>query len=276
MCAYDLTGRVVLITGATDGLGRLVAADAAQAGATVLVHGRNEKRIADTVAELRALTDGERVRSYRADLSSLAEVSALADEVLAGEPRIHVLVNNAGVGSHVPGGGERQESVDGLELRFAVNYLAPYLLTNRLLDLLRSSSPARIVNVSSAGQRAVNFDDPMLEQSYDGMTAYCQSKLAQIIFTFDLGERVAGTGITATALHPSTFMPTKISSGDPISTIRDGADATMRLVADPELEGITARYYRVNEEARADDQAYDPRARRRLHELSERLIAATG
>ena len=122
----------------------------------------------------------------------------------------------------------------------------------------------------------IDFDDLMLERAYDGMRAYCQSKLAQILFTFDLGERIAGTGITTTALHPSTFMPTKISSGDPISTIRDGADATMRLVADPALEGITARYYRVLEEARADDQAYDAGARRRLRELSDRLVAVAG
>ena len=272
----DLTDRLVLITGATDGLGRQIALDAAGAGATVLVHGRDAGRIADTVAAVREIAGEDRVRSYQADLSSLAEVARLADEVLAAEPPLHVLVNNAGVGSRVPGGGERQESRDGIELRFAVNYLATYLLTHRLLDRLRASAPARIVNVSSAGQMPIDFDDPLLERGYDGMRAYCQSKLAQILFTVDLGEQLAGTGVTATALHPSTFMPTKITSGAQASTIQEGADATMRLIADPALEGVSGVYFRVQEEAPADGQAYDADARRRLRELSDRLVAVAG
>ena len=198
---------VVLITGATDGLGRGLAAAALAAGATVLVHGRSEERIAATVAELGG---GDRVRAYRADLASLAEVRQLADDVLAAEPRLDVLVNNAGIGSDIPGGGERMESADGHELRFAVNYLAGYALTRRLLDLLRRSAPSRIVNVSSGGQMPIDFDDVMLERSYNGVRAYCQSKLAQILFTFDLAEELEGSGVTATCLHPATYMPTKI------------------------------------------------------------------
>ena len=262
-----MDGQVVLITGATDGLGRGLARAADAAGATVLVHGRSEERIADTLGEL-----SDRARAYRADLASLTEVTRLADEVLAAEPRLDVLVNNAGIGSDVPGGGARQESADGYELRFAVNYLAGYALTRRLLDRLRDSAPARVVNVSSAGQTAIDFDDVMLAHGgYSGVRAYCQSKLAQILFTFDLAEELAGTGVTATCLHPSTYMPTKIVAS-PISSIADGVEATLRLMTAPADE-VGGRYFNVLREARAEPQAYDADARHRLRELSDRLTA---
>ncbi len=256
----------MLITGATDGLGRALARAADDAGATVLVHGRSEERIAETLGEL-----SDRARAYRADLASLAEVKRLAEEVLEAEDRLDILVNNAGIGNSVPGGGVRQESADGFELRFAVNYLAGYALTNRLLDLLKRSAPARIVNVSSAGQAPIDFDDVMLERSYDGVQAYCQSKLAQILFTFDLADGLAGSGVIASCLHPSTYMPTKIVPS-PISTVADGVEATMRLLTGPPDE-VGGRYFNVLRESRADGQAYDADARRRLHELSEQLTA---
>src|SRR6185295_13987469 len=148
----QLNDQVVLITGATDGLGRALAYAADAAGATVLVHGRSEERIAATLAEL-----SDRARAYRADLASLDAVKRLAGEIADAEPRLDVLVNNAGIGTNVPGGPQRQESADGHELRFAVNYLAGYALTQRLLDRLRESAPSRIVNVSSAGQAAIDF-----------------------------------------------------------------------------------------------------------------------
>jgi NAD(P)-dependent dehydrogenase (short-subunit alcohol dehydrogenase family) len=259
-------GQVVLITGATDGLGRALARAADDAGATVLVHGRSDERIADTLSEL-----SDRARSYRADLASLAEVKRLADEVAENEPRLDILVNNAGIGTNVPGGGARQESADGHELRFAVNYLAGYALTRRLLDLLRRSAPARIVNVSSAGQAPIDFDDVMLERHYDGVQAYCQSKLAQILFTFDLSEELAGSGVIATCLHPATYMPTKIVPS-PISSIQDGVDATWHLMTGPPDE-VDGRYFNGRRESRADGQAYDTDARRALRELSEQLTA---
>jgi NAD(P)-dependent dehydrogenase (short-subunit alcohol dehydrogenase family) len=268
----DLTDRTVLITGATDGLGRAVAHDLAGRGATVLVHGRSPERIAATVSELIDRGgDPVRIRAYRADLSELAQVRALADEVLAAEPRLDVLVNNAGIGGRVPGGDARALSADGHELRFAVNYLAGYLLTRRLLPLLRTSAPARIVNVSSAGQQALDFDDVMLERDYSGWRAYCQSKLAQILFTVDLAEELAGTGVTVNALHPSTFMPTKMVTGEPMSTIADGVDATTGLITDP--DDVTGHYFNVRADARANAQAYDPTARTQLRELSDHLIA---
>jgi NAD(P)-dependent dehydrogenase (short-subunit alcohol dehydrogenase family) len=260
--------QVVLVTGATDGLGRGLASELAAAGATVLVHGRDEERGAEV---LREIGGG---RFYRADLASLDEVRALATQVLAGEQQLDVLVNNAGVGTTLPGDGQRMESRDGYELRFAVNYLAGYLLTRLLLPRLIESAPARIVNVSSAGQAPIDFDDVMLERRYSGVQAYCQSKLAQVMMTIDLAEELRGRDVTATALHPATYMPTKMvihARGSAVSTLEEGVEATLRLIADPQLDGVTGEYFNGTQRAAANDQAYDPDARRRLRELSQRL-----
>jgi NAD(P)-dependent dehydrogenase (short-subunit alcohol dehydrogenase family) len=273
-----LDGKVVLVTGATDGLGRALAADLVQDGTTVLVHGRDPRRIADTIREVseagEAAGDPDaaaRVRGYQADLASLAGVRALAMQVIEAEPRLDVLVNNAGVGIDVPGGGVRQESADGFELRFAVNYLAGYALTRLLLPLLRASAPSRIVNVASVGQQAIDFGDVMLTSGYDGARAYRQSKLAQILFTIDLSAELDGTGVTVNALHPATFMPTKIVSIPPVSTIADGVEATARLVTAPAADIGNGRFFNGLDEARANEQAYDPEARLRLRELCEKL-----
>ena len=266
-----LDGKVILLTGATDGMGRALAADLARAGATVLVHGRDQARIAATVAEVAAAGSQGRVRSYRADLASLAAVLALAGQVMRGEPRLDVLVNNAGIGVNEPGGGARQESADGLELRFAVNYLAGYALSRHLLPLLTRSAPARIVNVASIGQQAIDFDDVMLTKGYDGMRAYRQSKLAQIMNTFDLAAELEAADVTVNALHPATFMPTKVSPAPPVSTIAQGVEATLRLITAPPAQTGTGRYFNGLEESRANDQAYDLEARRRLRVLSASL-----
>lgn len=269
------TGPTVLITGATDGLGRALARDLAGRGATVLIHGRSDARLDETRAEILHAVDGageDDVVCYRADFSSLDAVRRLAREVERDHDRLDVLVNNAGIGFGPPGAA-REVSDDGYELRLAVNYLAPFLLTTLLLPLLRRSAPARIVNVASAGQQPIDFDDPMLERSYDGVRAYRQSKLAQVMFTFELAERLGDdAGVTVNALHPATFMGTKmvIEIGqEPWSTVQDGVEATRRLVIDPELDGVTGRYFDQLSEARARSQAYDPDARRRLWRLSE-------
>ena len=266
-----LDGKVILVTGATDGLGRALAAELVRAGATVLVHGRDPGRIAETVRELSESGEADRVRSYQADLSGLDGVRSLADQVTAAEPRLDVLVNNAGIGATVPGGGVRQESTEGYELRFAVNYLAGYALTKLLLPLLRASAPSRIINVSSLGQQAIDFGDVMLTSGYDGMRAYRQSKLAQILFTFDLAAELDGTGVTVNTLHPATFMPTKIVTGATMSTVPEGVEATARLITAPDAETGTGRFFNGLREARANVQAYDPAARRQLRELSEKL-----
>jgi NAD(P)-dependent dehydrogenase (short-subunit alcohol dehydrogenase family) len=267
-----VAGEVILVTGATDGLGRGVAGELARRGARVLVHGRDPGRVEATSAEL-----GDRAAgSYEADFASLGEVRAMAERVLADHERLDVVVNNAGIGSTLPGEGARLESRDGYELRFAVNYLAGFLLTGLLEPLLTGSPASRVVNVSSAGQMPIDFDDVMLERGYNGTRAYCQSKLAQVMHTFDLAERLADRGVTANCLHPATYMPTKIvlhARGTAASSLEEGVRATTRLVVDPELERTTGRYFDGLREARADAQAYDLDARRCLRELSEQLVA---
>ncbi|HVS99079.1 MAG TPA: SDR family NAD(P)-dependent oxidoreductase [Solirubrobacterales bacterium] len=269
------TDTVALVTGSTDGHGRALAERLAGTGMTVHIHGRDEERLAAAAREIVAATGNDRVHPHRADLASLAEVQALAEEVAALDA-LHLLVNNAGIGSGFPDSPERQESADGVELRLAVNYLAGFVLTEHLLPLLRRSAPARIVMVASRGQAPLDFDDPMLERSlYEGRRAYAQSKLAQITYAFDLSERLGvASGVTVNALHPSTYMPTKIvlrQHGEPIDSLQRGVEATLRLAVDPALDGVSGRYFDRTEEVRAADQAYEPEARRRLRELSEGL-----
>jgi NAD(P)-dependent dehydrogenase (short-subunit alcohol dehydrogenase family) len=252
----------VLITGATSGLGRQLAHDLHRRAWNVLVHGRNEDKVHTVAEEVGG-------RPFVADLSSLAEVHRLAQEVGDAVDRLDVLVNNAGIVSR-----ERRLSADGCELSFAVNYLAGFVLTLELLPLLRTSAPARVVNVSSIGQSEVDFGDPMLEHGYSAMRGYSQSKLAQILFTFELADRMPDREVTVNALHPATLMDTQMvrqSFGHATSTVREGADATLRLIADPDLDGVTGRYFDGQDESRAHPQAYDPAARRQLWELSERL-----
>ena len=266
----------MLVTGSTDGLGRALARVLAGRGATVLLHGRSSERLEDSLREMRDATGSDRLRGYLADFASLEEVGRLAGEVERDWTRLDVLVNNAGIGAGNRGGA-REESADGLELRFAVNYLAPFLLTSLLVPLLTRSAPARIVNVASAGQAPIDFDDVMLERRYDGSRAYAQSKLAQIMFTFELAERLraGGAGVSVNALHPASLMNTKMvyeSFGYTMSTVEEGVEATLRLAASPDLNGVTGRYFDRLREARAHEQAYDPEARRRLWRLSEQLV----
>jgi NAD(P)-dependent dehydrogenase (short-subunit alcohol dehydrogenase family) len=265
----NLAGAKILVTGATDGLGRRVAFELAATGATVLLHGRSRERLEATIEKVRGETANEKLGSYLADLSSLGEVRALAQQVLAEQDRLDVLINNAGVIVR-----ERRESEDGYELTLAVNYLAHFLLTRLLVPLLRDSAPARVVNVASAGQNPIDFDDVMLERGYSAMRAYRQSKLAQVMFTFDLAERLEGSGVTVNALHPASLMETKMvleTFGRSMSTVEEGAEATVRLATSPELEEVTGRYFDGTRQGRADNQAYDEAARKRLWELSEEL-----
>jgi NAD(P)-dependent dehydrogenase (short-subunit alcohol dehydrogenase family) len=270
--------RVILVTGATDGLGRALATELAKAGATLLLHGRDDARGRQTVDEIRARTGNEALSWYRADLAALDQVRDLAERILGEHERLDVLVNNAGIGTTLPGDGGRMVSVDGYELRFAVNYLAGFLLTRLLEPLIVGSAPARIVNVSSAGQAPIDFDDVMLERSYNGVQAYCQSKLAQVMFTFDLAAELRASGVTANCLHPGTYMPTKMvhaAGVAPATPLEQGVRAVHRLVSDPALDGVTGRYFDGERDSKAHPQAYDGDARRRLRELSERLVGLT-
>jgi len=269
-----LEEQTILITGATDGLGRQVAEDLARRRAQIVVHGRSRERGEATVEAIRATTGNDRVELALADLASLVQVRGLAADIRERFERLDVVVSNAGIGTRVPGDGARAESDDGYELRFAVNYLAGFLLTRELLDLLRRSAPARIVHVASAGQMPIDFDDVMLEDGYSGTRAYSQSKLAQIMFGIELAKRVAGDGVTVNSLHPATYMPTKIvfhARGEAVSALEEGVRATVRLVADPELDGVTGRYFDGEVESAPHSQAHDASARAQLHERSRQL-----
>lgn len=259
--------RVVFITGSTGGLGREVARRLANDGHHVIVHGRSEERGRELVAEIQASGRGS-ARLYTADFGSLEDVRALAGAVRRDYQRLDVLVNNAGIWLEGP----RQLSADGHELHFQVNYLAGFLLTNELLPLLRGSSPSRIVQVSSIAQRAIDFDDVMLERDYSDGRAYAQSKLAQIMFTFDLAADLDGTGVTALALHPATMMDTDMvleRGARARTSVDEGADAVLFVVEGDDLE--SGQYFDQTRPARADEQAYDREARARLRALAQRL-----
>ena len=264
-------GRTALVTGATDGVGRVVAQRLANEGWRVLVHGRNRERGEGLAREIEQARGS--ATFIAADLASLVEVQRLADEVRKTTDRLHLLINNAGIGTagNAPG---RQTSADGHELRFAVNYLAGFLLARLLLPLLKASAPSRIVNVASAGQQAIDFSDVMLTRHYSGVAAYCQSKLAQIMFTIDLAHELEGSGVIANALHPSTYMNTTMvrqAGVSPMSRVEDGAEAILQLAVSPALDGRSGLYFNVMREARANAQAYDAEARARLRALSQKL-----
>jgi NAD(P)-dependent dehydrogenase (short-subunit alcohol dehydrogenase family) len=241
----------------------------ASRGVHVLVHGRDQERGERIVAEITA--PGGQAEFLRADLASLAEVRRLAGSVQERTERLDILINNAGIGT---AGAARQTSADGYELRFAVNYLAGFLLTRLLLPLLKRSAPARIVNVSSAGQQAIDFSDVMLTHGYSGQRAYCQSKLAQILFTIDLAHELEAAGVTVNCLHPATYMNTTMvrrAGVKPLSNVEEGAETILNLALSPSLEGRTGLYFNGLRESKADRQAYDADARRRLRSISFEL-----
>jgi NAD(P)-dependent dehydrogenase (short-subunit alcohol dehydrogenase family) len=264
-----MKAKTVLITGSTDGVGRHVAERLAAEGARVIVHGRDRAR-GEALAARIAERGGE-ARVLIADLSSLAGVRSLGEAVLSEGRGLDALVNNAGIGTS---GAERELSGDGFELRFAVNYLAGFLLTRLLLPLLEERGPSRIVNVASAGQQPIDFSDVMLTCGYSGVRAYRQSKLAQVMFTFDLAEELAGRNITVNCLHPATYMDTnmvRLSGVPPMSTVEEGGAAILQLVRSPELEGRSGLYFDGMRVSRAAAQAYEPNARKRLRALSFEL-----
>jgi NAD(P)-dependent dehydrogenase (short-subunit alcohol dehydrogenase family) len=268
----NMDGKTVFITGSTDGVGRYVATQLAIAGAKVLIHGRDSTRAAALSEEIRWAGGVEPV-FYQADLSSLAGVRQLADAVLADHKRIDVFVSNAGIGSQ-NGGPGRQTSADGYELRFAVNYLAGFLLAYRLLPLLKAAAPSRIVNVASLGQHPIDFDDVMITRNYSGSRAYAQSKLSQIMFTIDLAEELNESGVTVNSLHPATYMnTTMVRAGGitPISTVEQGGAAILHLVTGDDVAGKSGLFFNGLQQAKANPQAYDAAARQRLRRLSFEL-----
>ena len=265
---------VALITGSTQGLGEEVARRLGAMGHYVIVHGRDVERGEAVVASIQEA--GGQAEFRRADFLELDQVRELAEGILSDFDRLDLLINNAGIGSPEV---EIHRTVDGVEPVLQVNYLAHFLLTRELLPLLKSSAPARIINVASAAQAPIDFDDVMLEnrEPVEGQIGrpYAQSKLANVLHALDLAEQLEGSGVTANALHPATFMDTwmvRFAGIEPQTTVDEGADAVMQLVTE---DVGTGQYFRDQQPARAHEQAYDRQARIRLRELSNELVDQT-
>jgi retinol dehydrogenase 12 len=278
--AGPMSGKVCLVTGATSGIGEVTAGELARKGATVVVVGRNPQKCEATVGRIRERTGNPAVEPLVADLSSQAEVRRLADEFGRRHGRLDVLVNNAGALLM-----DRRESVDGIEMTFALNHLAYFLLTNLLLDRLRESAPSRIVVVSSDAHRGVtmDFDDLEGRAKYRGFRAYSRSKLANVLFVRELARRLEGTGVTANALHPG-FVASGFFSGDGPAwwamrrlaglfavTPERGAETSVYLASSPEVEGVTGRYFVKEKPVEPTSAARDVEAARRLWRVSEEM-----
>ncbi len=275
----SLSDKVILITGSTDGLGKVTAQRFAARGATVLVHGRSEKKGKAALSEIAKATASSRLEYYNANLASLDEVRAMAESILSKHDKLDILINNAGLGGGPKGNAKREVSRDGYELRFAVNYLSHFLLTYMLLPIIKAAAPSRIINVSSVGQHPIDFSDVMLEKGYDSFRAYRQSKLAQVMFTIDLADELKEAGVTVNCLHPATLMNTNMVYeffGSTMSTVEDGADALEYVATSEETATITGAYFDQKRQAKANPQAYDSEARRKLREISIRLATSDG
>lgn len=275
-----MIGKTVLITGATSGIGRATAAGLAAMGAHVAITGRDRRRTEDTAHQIREAGGGE-VDVFVADLSSQSEVRRLAEEVLHDLPRIDVLINNVGGYWNT-----RHITVDGLEHTFALNHLAPFLLTNLLLDRLKQSAPARAVTVSSNAQATghIDFDDLQGERSYSGAESYSQSKLANVMFTYELARRLQGTSVTANALHPGV-VSTSFGSEDPGTTQRlvvpfmrpfmkapdRGAATSIHLASAPDLGQVTGRFFANSRPRKSSKSSYDEAVAARLWQVSADL-----
>ncbi len=265
----DLTGKVALITGSTDGLGREVARRFAAAGAHVLVTGRSIERGDSLVEEITKSGKGS-ARFYRADLASLAEVRRLADAVRRDNKRLDLLVNNAGVGFVFDT--VRKWSADHYEMHWAVNYLAHYLLTRELRPLLVASAPSRIINVSSGSMEPIDFDDVMMDKGFNGERGYAQSKLAQVMMTIDMAPSLEKQGILTYSLHPATTMATTMARAlnvTPRSSIAEGVESVVNAVTTTEPTGT---FFNQLKPWKAQAQAYDAAARERLRVLSEQMV----
>ena len=282
--APSMAGKSVLVTGGTGGIGKATAIGLAALGARVGITGRDQARAVAAAAGIRAATGNTAVDAFAADMSAQAEVRRLAAQVADTYPRLDVLVNNVGgFWAH------RHVTADGLEHTFALNHLAPFLLTNLLLDRLTASAPARIVTVSSGaqGRGRIDFDDLQGKRNYSGQRAYSQSKLANVMFTYELARRLEGTGVTANVLHPGVvhthfgaedqahFAILIRMAGPFMKTPAQGAVTPVYLASSPEVEGVTGRYF-VNRKPKASAKtAYDTTAAARLWQVSADLAGLT-
>ena len=281
MADTSMQGRVCLVTGASSGIGRVTAVELARRGATLGLVCRDRGRGEETVAEIAAKTGNRTTALHLADLASQAATRAVAAELLATYPRIHLLVNNAGVITL-----KHSTSPDGIETVFAVNHLAYFLLTNLLLDRIKASAPARIVNVASDAHkfvRGINWDDLGWTRGYKTMRVYGQSKLANILFTTELARRLEGTGVTVNAVHPGSVATRFGQNNGTIATVltkllapffrtpEQGAQTSIHVATSPAVEGLTGRYFANCREARPSRAAQDVASARRLWEISTQM-----
>lgn len=277
-----MKNRVCLITGSTSGIGKATALELAKMGATVVVHGRDPMRGQWAVKEIAETSGNPNVELVIANLSSFSQVKRLAAEIQKRYAKLDVLINNAGVFYS-----SRQYSAEGIEMQFAVNYLSHFLLTNLLLPMLQQSAPARIINVSSNAhyRGTIHFDDINLEKRYDGWTAYCQSKLANVIFTYELADRLNPKQVTANALHPGAVRTNIVGKHASLvyrlgwnlkkltmPPVAEGAKTPVYLASSPAVEGISGLYFVERMPQRSSDISYDKALGRKLWELSEHLI----
>ena len=279
-----MAGKTVLVTGGTGGIGRATAMGLAMMGVHLGITGRDRGRTEEAAAEVRAAGGGQ-VDVFVADLSSQSEVRRLADEVLQACPRLDVLVNNVGGYWNT-----RHVTADGLERTFALDYLAPFLLTNLLLDRLKQSAPARVVTVASNAHTTgrIDFDDLQSERSYSGSRAYSQSKLGNVLFTYELARRLQATSVTANALHPGV-VSTSFGAEDPggvqrlfvpfvrpfLKTPVQGAATSILLASSPDLEQVSGRYFANSKPKRSSKASYDQTAAARLWQVSAELVGLT-
>jgi NAD(P)-dependent dehydrogenase (short-subunit alcohol dehydrogenase family) len=280
-----MVGKIVMITGGTGGIGKATAIGLARLGARVGITGRDVTRTGQVAADIRAASGNPEVGAFAADMSSQAEVRRLAVAVLETYPRLDVLINNVGgFWAH------RHPTADGLERTFALNHLAPFLLTNLLLDRLKASAPARVVTVSSGAQSAgrIDFDDLQSARNYSGQRAYSQSKLANIMFTNELARRLEGTGVTATSVHPGVVR-TNFGAEDQawlftvvshvvlpfLKTPAQGAQTSIYLASSPDVDGVTGQFFSNGKPKSANKVAYDTDMTARLWNVSADLVGMT-
>jgi NAD(P)-dependent dehydrogenase (short-subunit alcohol dehydrogenase family) len=262
--------KIVLITGSTDGIGKQTAIELARLGATVLLHGRSAERGKAAMEEVRRITGSDNLDYVAADLSSQKQVRAMAAQVHERYDRLHVLINNAAVVMN-----KRQLTEDGLEMTFAVNHLAPFLLTHLLLGLLQQSAPARIINVSSGTHQGarIDFDNLQGERSFNGYSVYALSKLGNILFTYDLAERLKGTGVTVNCLHPGVTATKllRIGWGSGGDSLEEGAATPVYLASLPEVENVTGQYFVRKQPTPSSALTHDVKLRQAFWKVSEQL-----
>lgn len=281
MTEISMQGKICLVTGSSTGIGKVTARELARMGATVVMVCRNRARGEAAQAEIKAASGSDKVDLIVADLSSLAEVRRAAEEFKQKYTQLHVLIHNAGGINHA-----RRITPDGFEATFAANYLAPFLLTELLMDILKASAPARVINVSSTAHLSgkIDFDDLQGEKKYSVWKAYCQAKLALILFTYELAQQLQGTGITVNVLHPGVIASNfgqgfngfirfgwKVASPF-MSSVEQGAQTTLYLATSPEVEGISGKYFVNSKERKSSSLSYNEALRQRLWQVSEELV----